>query len=83
MKKFLQVLGALAAAAAAVYVIATYGDRIVAWFQKLCPHTCHTFSDAVIPDISQDVDDAPMEMPTDMDIPVESDTLAEDADFEA
>lgn len=39
----LKVLTALAAVAGAVYVIATYGDRIVAWAKKLlasCPCKC-------------------------------------------
>lgn len=43
MKTVLKVLAALAAVAGAVYVIATYGDRIVAWAKKLlsaCPCTC-------------------------------------------
>ena len=43
MKTVLKVLAALAAVAGADYVIATYGDRIVAWAKKLlsaCPCTC-------------------------------------------
>ena len=38
-----KVLAALAAVVGAVYVIATYGDKIVAWAKKLlksCPCTC-------------------------------------------
>ena len=40
----LKVLTALAAVAGAIYVIATYGDKIVAWAKKLlasCPCTCN------------------------------------------
>ena len=40
----LKVLSALAAVAGAVYVIATYGDKIVAWAKKLlasCPCKCN------------------------------------------
>ncbi len=46
MKTVLKVLTALAAIAGTVYVIATYGDKIVAWAKKLlasCPcfnNTC-------------------------------------------
>ena len=36
----LKVLSALAAVAGAVYVIATYGDKIVAWAKKLLNCTC-------------------------------------------
>ena len=40
----LKVLTALAAVAGAIYVMATYGDKIVAWAKKLlasCPCTCN------------------------------------------
>lgn len=43
MKNVLKVLTALAAIAGVVYMIATYGDKIVAWAKKLmatCP--CHS-----------------------------------------
>ena len=46
MKTVLKVLTALAAIAGAVYVIATYGDKIVAWAKKVlaacpcCSNTC-------------------------------------------
>ena len=35
MKTALKILTALAAVAGAVYVVATYGDKIVAWAQKI------------------------------------------------
>ena len=39
-----KILAAIAAVAGAVYLIATYGDKIVAWAKKLlakCPCDCH------------------------------------------
>ena len=49
MKTVLKILAALVAIAGAVYVVATYGDKIVAWAKKLvasCP--CHRCGDVVI-----------------------------------
>ena len=43
MKTVMKLLAALAAIVGAVYVIATYGEKIVAWAKKLlasCPCTC-------------------------------------------
>ena len=40
MKTFFKVLAALAAVAGVVYVIATYGDKIVAWARKLLSTLC-------------------------------------------
>lgn len=40
MKTVWKILAALAAIAAAVYVIATYGERIVAWCRKLLSTIC-------------------------------------------
>ena len=46
MKTALKILAALAAIAGAIYVIATYGDKIVAWAKKIlaacpcCNDTC-------------------------------------------
>ena len=46
MKTVLKLLTALAAIAGAVYVVATYGDKIVAWAKKIlascpcCGNTC-------------------------------------------
>lgn len=44
MKTFLKVLAALAAVAGVVYVIATFGDRIVAWAKNLLGR-CHADED--------------------------------------
>ena len=40
MKTFFKILAALAAIAGVVYVIATYGDKIVAWTRKLLSTIC-------------------------------------------
>lgn len=40
MKTALKVLAVLAIIAAIVYVIATYGERIVAWARKLMSNLC-------------------------------------------
>ena len=82
----LKVLAALAAVAGAVYVIATYGDQIVAWAKKLlakCP--CHC-SDAPVPE------DFVEEAPAEEEVPAEEETVevaptedapvADEADFE-
>ena len=44
MKTAMKILTALAAVIGAVYVIATYGDKIVAWAKKMlasCPCKCN------------------------------------------
>lgn len=40
MKTVLKILAALAAIAGAIYVIATYGDKLVAWCRKLLSTIC-------------------------------------------
>lgn len=40
MKTALKVLAALAAVAGVVYVIATYGEKIVAWARKVLSTVC-------------------------------------------
>ena len=40
MKTVLKIFAALAAVAGAVYVLATYGDKIVAWCKKLLSTIC-------------------------------------------
>ena len=40
MKTALKILAALAAIAGVVYVIATYGERIVAWCRNLLSNIC-------------------------------------------
>ena len=60
MKTVLKVLTALAAIVGVAYVIATYGDKIVAWCKNLlasCP--CYNDEDAV--DEAEFADEAPVE----------------------
>ena len=35
MKAILKIVAALAAIAGIIYIVATYGDKIVAWFKKM------------------------------------------------
>lgn len=83
MKTVLKVLAALAAVAGVIYIIATFGDKIVAWAKKLLP-TCEV-------EVVADAEEAPVEEeePADDDTPVEeviveeATPVAEEADFEA
>ena len=58
MKTFWKVLTALAAIAGAVYVIATYGDKIVAWAKKVlgCCGLCACDCDGDSDDCDSDCD---------------------------
>lgn len=67
----LKVLAALAAIAGVVYVIATYGDKIVAWAKKLLDRTCCC-------DCVCEAD--PQEVPAEE--PAEEVVQAEETDFE-
>ena len=93
MKTFnavVKILTALAAVAGAVYVIATYGDRIVAWAKKVlasmpkCP--CCTEDDFVeeaaveVPAEEAVAEEAAVEVT--IEVPAEE-PVAEEADFEA
>lgn len=40
MKNVLKILGALAAIAGIIYVVATYGEKIVAWCRKVLSTIC-------------------------------------------
>jgi len=91
MKTVLKILTALAAVIGAAYVIATYGDKIVAWAKKLlngCP-CCNIepdFEEAVAEETVEDVQE-----PTVEEVPVEEEVeevvieahepVAEEADF--
>lgn len=63
----LKILAALAFVAGAIYLLATYGDKIVAWCKKLL--NCELF---------QCCTPAPVEV---VEVPVEETPVAEDADF--
>lgn len=67
----LKVLAALAAIAGVVYVVATYGDKIVAWAKKLLDRTCCC-------DCVCEAD--PQEVPAEE--PAEEVVQAEETDFE-
>ena len=87
MKTVLKILTALAAIAGIVYIIATFGDKIVAWAKKLLP-SCE-------PEVEVEVvTEAPAEeeaeeILTEEDAPIEeviveeAAPVAEDSDFEA
>lgn len=70
--KFMKFLAGLAAVAAVVYVVVTYGDKIVAWakrtFGKYFPCCCDYFEEE-LPE--EPIEEAPVE------------AVAEEADFEA
>ncbi len=94
MKTAVKLLAALAAVAGTVYVIATYGDKIVAWAKKLMP-SCPCKADEDVVCHEEDVaDEAPAEVPAEEEAPAEevpaeeapvveeNEPVAEDADFE-
>ena len=69
-----KILTALAAVAGAVYIIATYGEKIVAWAKKLwssmpqCP-ACEEVE--VVEDFAEESVEAPAEEPAAEEVPVE------------
>ena len=57
--KILGIIGAIVAVAAAIYVIITWGDKIVAWVRKLfAPKTVHICCDG---DFAEDEEIIPAE----------------------
>ena len=91
MKTAIKILTALAAVAGAVYVIATYGDQIVAWAKKImaslpkCPccekeETAEEVVEEVAP-VEEVV--AEEEPAVEVTIEVAAEPVAEEADFEA
>ena len=85
MKAFntiMKLLAALAAVAGAVYVVATYGDKIVAWAKKLwatlpqCPETevpAEAVEEAPAEEPAEEVpaEEAPAEEPATEEVPAE------------
>lgn len=59
MKTVLKLLTALAAIAGTVYVIATYGDKIVTWAKKLL-NTCPCVEDTPVEEVEV-TEEAPVE----------------------
>ncbi len=89
MKTIAKVLTALAAVAGVVYVVATFGDKIVAWAKKLLP-TCEPKVEVEV-EVVADAEEAPAEeaapaeaeeAPAD-EAADEAAPVAEEADFEA
>ena len=93
-----KVLTALAAVAGAVYVVATYGDQIVAWAKKMlssmpkCPacEEAETVVEAEAAPAGEDApaeeaaEEAPVEEPAAEEVVVEeNEPVAEEGDFEA
>ena len=87
MKTVLKILTALAAIAGIVYIIATFGDKIVAWAKKLLP-SCEpeveveVVTEAPAEEEAEEIlaeEDAPIEEV----IVEETAPVAEDSDFEA
>ena len=95
MKTALKILAALAAVAGIIYVIATYGDKIVAWAKKLvskCPcHKCNCEGECECGDectcegeCECACEEAPAEEAPVEEIVVEAaEPVADEADFEA
>jgi len=88
----LKILTALAAVAGAIYVIATYGDKIVAWAKNLlncsccnCECDCDGECECECECACECVEEAPAaeEVPAVEEAPAEEVPVAEDADFEA
>ena len=97
MKTALKLLTALATIAGAVYVIATYGDKIVAWAKKIwaampkcacCEEAEPVAEEAPVEEVAEE--NAAEEVPAAEEEPVaeevvveETEPVAEEADFEA
>ena len=74
MKIAMKILAALAAVVGVVYVVATYGDKIVAWAKNLlasCP-CCNKDCEVVEEDFV--AEEAPVEAPAAEEAPVEEET---------
>lgn len=87
LKVIAKIVVALAAIAGIVYVVATYGDRIVAWTRKLlnrCTCCCDCECDCEECDCEDDCDNCPCECTCECEeAPAEEGAvIAEQADFE-
>ena len=93
MKNVMKILTALAAIAGVVYVVATYGDQIVAWAKKVlaaCPKCkCDVVEEAAPVEETAPVEEVPAEeeAPVEEAAPVEiviedNAPVADEADFE-
>ena len=86
-----KVLTALAAIAGTIYVIATYGEQIVAWAKKMmasfpCPK-CQEEDEVAVEEVAVEetpAEEAPVEEVPVVEVPAEeAEPVAEEADFEA
>ena len=96
MKTAIKILTALAAVAGAVYVIATYGDQIVAWAKKVlsslpkCP-SCEEAAEEAVEEVVEEAaaEEAPAEEvaeeiaeePAPEVVVAENEPVAEEVDF--
>lgn len=97
MKTAMKVLTALAAVIGAVYVIATYGDKIVAWAKKMlsscpcCKNECEVVEEDFVKEepaaeapAAEEAPETEAEPEVEVEIIVEgNEPVAEEADFEA
>lgn len=98
MKNVLKVLTALAAVVGVVYVIATYGDKIVEWAKNLlsscpfCNNECEVVEEDFVaeePEAAAEesaVEEAPAEEEPEVEVEIvveSNEPVAEEADFEA
>ena len=94
MKIAVKILAALAAVVGVVYVVATYGDKIVAWAKNLlascpcCNSECEVVEEDFVteeaPVVEEPVVEEPVVEEPEVEIVVESnEPVAEEADFEA
>ena len=86
----LKILAALAAIAGAIYVVATYGDKIVAWAKKVwaslpCPecNEAEVSEEAVVEEVAEEIptENAVVEEPAAEIIVEENEPVAEEVDF--
>jgi hypothetical protein len=99
MKLAMKILAALAAIVGVVYVIATYGDKIVAWAKNLlascpcCNKDCEIVEEDFVTEEAPVVEEPVVEEPVAEETPAEvpeveilvenNEPVAEEADFEA
>jgi len=76
----IKLLVALAAVAGAVYVAATYGDKIVAWCKKMINCKCCCAADAEI--VEEAAEEAPAEEAAVEEAPAEEAPAVAESDFE-
>ena len=88
LKTVLKIVVALAAIAGAIYVIATYGDKIVAWAKRIlgCTECALVEEEAIVeePEVAEEaVEEVPVEEPAAEEIAAEEEPhTADEADFE-